>query len=391
MSHTKLMTLCLASLLAAGCATVEVTKVTPQNRDTVAGVRYSLPKPFIQVIPQADDTLLVNVIMLPDSDNTYAIKTSSRWSTYSFQLALNPNSTLSAVEFKQDSSAVGQQLAATAGTASTQLYNMKIANAVATQTAVNTAQTAVDSAQSAYDVAAAQVNADKANGASASQLNTDSATEQMKLAALNDAKAVLSRARSTTQVGSYTATVGTPVATTGPTPTTGSNSGFGPQTWSAPVEYELPDAHGAVLYAVNETLDASGKPVLLLQAAKLDGDPQPTFKVSSVASGPPLLTLSSTVVPKGTGSVTLNFTQAVTSVDQCDLFSAAGTKVTGNAKCVASNGTANNSYGSLTLTLPTSPALSAGAYKLIVGFSYKNAADGSAKSTQASPVTVTIQ
>jgi hypothetical protein len=375
----------------SSCASVTVTKVgkTPKDSQNVSGVRYSLPKPFIQVIPQPDDTILVNVLLLPDSDNTYAIKTSSFMSSYSYQISINQNGTLSAVEFKKDTSIVGQQLATSAANTATQLYNIKTADILANQTAVNNAQANVDAAQSAFDSAAAQVQADISNDVTGNQLNADKATSAVKLAALQDAKAVFARVRTTSQVGNYTAVPGTPISTSNPTPTTGTNSGFGPQTWSGPVEYELPEQYGAVLYAVNEHLNEDGSTTLTLNAAKLEDQAQPEFKVAMLAAMPPTLGPAKQPIAQSASTATFQFTRAVNGIKQCDIFDSGNTKVTGNAKCDFSDNSAKSDHRSITLTLPTQ-RLSPGSYSLSVGFSYMTSPN-MPTSDQAAKVSFTIQ
>jgi hypothetical protein len=142
-------------LVMVGCVDLTVEKVDKNDPKSMKanGVRYSLPKPFIQVIPQKDDTINVSYVLLPDSEHTYAVRSWSFMSNYVYQVTVTQAGLLSAVEFKQDTSTVGQQLAASAAGVATQMYNIKLADQLATQTAVNTAQTAVDSARTAYDQA----------------------------------------------------------------------------------------------------------------------------------------------------------------------------------------------------------------------------------------------
>lgn len=380
MKHLRALIAILIALVLTSCACITVEKV--KDSDATSGIRYSLPKPFIQVVPQADDTILVSVVYLPDKDNTYAIRTKSFMSSYSYQVTVNQNGTLSAFEYKQETSVVGQQVAASAATATTQIANAKTAQLVADQTAVNTAQGSVDSAQSAYDAAAAQVQADLKNGVTGTTLNSDKATMEAKLALLHDAKAVLDRVRSNSQVANFTATTGTPLTTTNPAPTTGASSGFGPQTWSSPVEYELPEKYGAVLYAVDEGVDSEGKPTVHLNAAQLNGESQPEFQVALLAAGPPTLTPANQTISSGSGTAAFKFTQAVYSIDACDIFTASNVKVAG-AKCDFTDKSKTSDHKSMTLTLPTAPQLAVGSYKLSVGFSFQTSPNMSAQPAEA--------
>ncbi|GFO57423.1 hypothetical protein GMSM_44300 [Geomonas sp. Red276] len=353
-----------------GCASIKVTKVTSNDNKT-EGQRYSLPKPIIQVLPQADDTILVNVLMLPDSDNTYAVAASSHLSTYSYQITVNQNGTLAAIEFKQDTSMVGQQLAASAASAATQVSNIRNANQLALQTAVNTAQNNVDTAQAAYDKAVAQATADTNNGVTGTPLQTDLAARDAALAALQDAKAVLIRVRSTAQVGASTATAGTPLAATPLTPTASAAGGFGPQTWTNSSEYELPQALGGVLYVVNETL-TDDIPSITLKAAALKGATQPQFETANLASGVPALQPSSQTVSSTTSSFSVIFSRPVVSVDDCRIFTTSNTNVTSDAKCSFADSSGHD-RSSVTVTMPTKAKLTAGTYNLRVAFSYSPA------------------
>jgi hypothetical protein len=360
-----------AALLAlSGCADVSVQKVTNDNWRTVEGRRYSLPKPYIQILPQGDDTIAVSVLMLPDGDNTYAIAPSSTMSTYVFQITTNQNGTLAAVEFKQDTSGVGQQLAASAATAAAQAYNMQLAQQLAVQTAVNTAQGSVDTAQAAYDKATAQVQADTQNGVPATQLSTDKAAQAAALSALQDAKAVLVRVRGTNQLASATASAGTPATNTNPTATTGSS--FGPQSWTNPIEYELPEGRGGVLYAVNDTRDADGKRNVELLPARIGNQTQGKFDTANLgpASAPTLMPSSQPISPTTT-SASLIFSRPATSIDGWSILTAANGNVTGNAKVAFTDTGPNSDHKSVTLTLPTTPKLAPGTYNVRVAFSYQ--------------------
>src|SRR5258708_40211062 len=90
-----------------GCASIKVTPVTKANASMVKGIHYYLPKPFIQVTPQADGTVVVDVIYLPDKDHEYAIHTSSQLSAFTFQASRDEKGLLSSVEYKASTSIVG--------------------------------------------------------------------------------------------------------------------------------------------------------------------------------------------------------------------------------------------------------------------------------------------
>lgn len=345
--------LCLA---VAGCANLTVTKVTSDNQASVKGQRYSLPKPMIQAVPQADGSIAVDVVYVPDSSNTYAVQTSSYLSSYSFQTAPDQMGSLNAVEFKESTSAVGQQAAASAGAALGQYLTIKASQQVAAQTAVNTAQASVDAAQSALDAATAQQAADQKNGVTAN-LNTDAAAVAQAQAKLQDAQQVLARTRSTAQAVAYTAAAGTPITTTTPTPGT---TGFGPQTWTAPTVYELPEAHGGVLYAIVEgTTD--GKPFVKLVAVNIDGSTQQDFNTAMTALGPPTLGPQNAAFVATGGDAVFTFTRPIAALGAVALLNADKTAVPNAPQASAPD--------SLHVDLPVK-SLKPGSYLLQVSYTY---------------------
>jgi hypothetical protein len=244
--------LLLSILLLAGCANLTVTHVTPGNQATVQGVRYYLPKPFLQVVPKADGTVSVTVIYLPNTSREYAVDTTSLASSYTFQIARDPLGLLSGVEYKADTTAVGQQLAASAQAAAVQSYNLNASQLATVQAQVNAAQSAVDAATSALAVAQAALSSDTANpSTTASQLATDNSNVQQAMARLQAAQDVLRRTQASSQNVANTISTATPVTTSGPTMGTALTA---PNL--TPPLYNLPSKFGAVLFAVNE--DANG-------------------------------------------------------------------------------------------------------------------------------------
>jgi hypothetical protein len=305
------------ALLAAGCAEINVTKVTRSNDEKTKGIRYALPKPILQVSPRPDGTVAVDVVYLPDLNNTYAVDTWGWLSSSTFQVTLDSGGLLSAIEFKQNTSAVGQQVATSAGAGAAQLYNLQAQQNVANQTALNTAQSNVATAKSAADAARAQLGSDtnvlsgttaslaalNANAASSSNaiaaaqaavtaaqtaVNMDSGLLAQALAKYQDAQQTLGQTQTTAQAVAFSATPGAAITPTVPTPGT---TGFGPQTWTTPPGYDLPENHGAILYAINESVSPTGEPMVKLTAAKwrADGKPQEDFSTTDLALGPPFL------------------------------------------------------------------------------------------------------
>src|SRR3712207_4772348 len=60
-----------------GCTDISVSRVDPAKPWETPGMRYALPKPFIQVTSQIEGPPKVEVVYLPDEDATYGIEVSS--------------------------------------------------------------------------------------------------------------------------------------------------------------------------------------------------------------------------------------------------------------------------------------------------------------------------
>ena len=100
-----------AALVASSCgARLTVTKVDPGDT-TTPGVRYALPKPFLRVTPLADGTAEVDVVCLPDGDNTYAIEAHDTLGAHNLRVSVS-GGLLQAVAWSASAAAVGEHLAA---------------------------------------------------------------------------------------------------------------------------------------------------------------------------------------------------------------------------------------------------------------------------------------
>lgn len=310
--------LLLASTLALGaCASVNVTKVDETNSASAKGVRYYLPKPVLQFVPNADGTVSVSVLYLPDASQQYAIDTNSVGSMFAYQVALGPNGLLNAVEFKRDTGTVGQQLATIAGGVAVQAFNMRQAEIVAAQTAVDTAQTALDTAKVNLDAATAKLQAAIAAG----QANTNA--EAIALAEMQSkylaAQQVYDRVKSVERAVAFTATAAAPIAGTALTASTG--DAFKQQPLTQPSAISMPEPYGAVLYAVDEvTKKVGGKdvPTVSLTVVKfgplsggVDQNAQPTFQTIDVV--PPGFGKSVLTFPKS-ANVALHFSREILSI-----------------------------------------------------------------------------
>ncbi len=321
-SHALLIVFAM-SILLVGCADLTVTKVTDINNPTVAGVRYYLPKPYLQVTPQADGTISVDVIYLPDRSHAYAISTSSKLSSYTFQVSRDEKGLLTAIEYKASTTAVGQQLAASAGAAAVQAYNIRAAQQAAVQAQVNTAAAAVDTARANLQAANAALASDQANNVQPSALAADRNAVAQAAAKLQAAQEALQRVQRTAQPVSTSVAIGPAGTTSAPQ----MGTAFGQPTWPAPAVTGLPSKFGPVLFAINDKGSGENEKVSLeavtgnipestpaadneLQRG-VDAKAQPTFETVATALGPPTLSPLSQSVSLAGKKATVSFSRAI--------------------------------------------------------------------------------
>ena len=251
----------LVSSLLSGCSsTLTVTPVPVDKPSSAKGVIYYLPKPFLIATPQADGTVNFDVIYMPDKSHEYAIQPSSSLSAYTFQISRDEKGLLNQVEYKADTSLVGQQLASSAGAAATQWYNVDASQLAANQAQINAAQTALDSANSAAQAASAALAADQANQpTNLTVIAADQNALAQAQAKLPTAEQALQRAKTSSQAAATTASAGTPGTQSGPT----ISSYFQQPTWNPIYPTQLPQRFGPVLYAINDTGEGESESVTL--------------------------------------------------------------------------------------------------------------------------------
>jgi methionine-rich copper-binding protein CopC len=311
------------AFLASGCAHLDVKQVTKSNQDSVEGVRIYLPKPFLVATPQADGTVNFDFVFLPDKSQEYAIQPSEGLASYTFQVSRDEKELLTQVEYKADTTLVGQQLLASAGAGAAQTYNMQAAQSAAAQTQVNTAQAALDTANQAAQAAAAALASDQANQPTNYTLiaNDQSALAQAQ-AKLPVAQAALQRAKTSGQAVATAATATTPIAGSGPT----ISSYIAQPTLNTPYTVNLPNKFGPLLYAINNKI-TGGKEEVTLTAVEseikgtkvvpdaefelnkgVNGKAQPTFQSINAK---PTLSPSTQTVDGDPGTVSLTFSQPI--------------------------------------------------------------------------------
>ncbi|MGC4041933.1 MAG: hypothetical protein QM710_14410 [Flavobacterium sp.] len=91
----------LATFTFMSCTSVKVTKVTKNNSAEVKGVRYALGKPFIQVTPNAtgDGSYGVEIVYLPDENQTYAISSSAFFAKNTMEVSVDENGILKKIDW----------------------------------------------------------------------------------------------------------------------------------------------------------------------------------------------------------------------------------------------------------------------------------------------------
>jgi hypothetical protein len=331
-NYYSLFVVLAAIIFLANCADLKVTKVTNSNNASVKGIRYYLPKPYLQVTPQADGTILVDVIYLPDKSQAYAIDASSQLSSYTFQASRDEKGILTAIEYKASTTAVGQQLAASAGAAAVQAYNVSAAQQTAVQSLVNTAAANVDVSNANLQAAIAALANDKAMGANTTILLSDNNAVAQTQAKLQAAQQALQRVRNSTQVTGTTIASGPLATTTAPT----MGTIFGQQTWTTATVANLPNKFAPVLFAINDTISGEKENVglnairseipgsSLATNAEVEEDvtkeAQHTFETVATALGPPTLFPLAQMVSSSNKKATVSFSRGIDNISTAGIY-----------------------------------------------------------------------
>jgi hypothetical protein len=247
----KPLLIALAGAIAActcGCTTFDVKKVNPDTPAELApqGVKYSLPKPFLQMTPSGDGSVTCNVVYLPDPDNTYAVSAESYMAAHTLELTLDSSGSgiLTKVNFNPDTSAVASQAATSAGNVASAFETAATQRATAEQTKLATAEQAVLQAQ-------ATVEADQAKLDKIIQLNQaganpkiDENQPRIDLAVAEAALRSAQNALANLKFGSGNAGGGGPMPAKAPPP---------PPPGQGKVQPNWVKVYGPVLYSITAT------------------------------------------------------------------------------------------------------------------------------------------
>jgi hypothetical protein len=224
------------ALGGVGCSTVKVVPVTSKKTE---GIRYSLPKPVLQMTRAADGTVNVEFAYLPYSDRTYAVTASSIMAAHNLGVTTD-GGLLKKLNWTGDGSGLaGQVVESASGAIQAHAADAKKkadADETARTTKIAAAEKVVADAELAVALAQSDFRIYSEKGSAAEILKAE--------VALAQANERLARARA--QLADLTAAA--------------SNAG-GAMDTSVRSNKQIP---GAVLYTVNET-DADTGPALKRQ------------------------------------------------------------------------------------------------------------------------------
>jgi len=259
MSMRVLVLIGLVSMSA--CSSLRVHKANSSFNGS--GIRYALPVTMIQVAPQPEGKIDVQVLYLPDSDNTYAIDTECIMSAYAFDVDVDESGFLTRIDFKKNTGAVPQQALASGGVIAAQIANAKNMELVAVQGQVDSALASVDNARKA--VASAQTRVEFLESQQQPDGNALNAAKLEYALAVSDLElktSILERARNTSRTVALSASSVTPLALAAPV--LAANADAGNEQRSTPLS--IPGQLGPVLYVIDEGVDADKKPYVNLRA-----------------------------------------------------------------------------------------------------------------------------
>jgi len=178
-------TVVLLTVLLAGCASVTVTKLSPNSDNiSIQGQRFSLPRPYIQVTPNDDGTVEATIIYLPDPERTYAIDSSSYLATDTLDVTIETGQ-IKIITWTGDSSGVVSEAIKSSANVASEILKAEETKKAAEKSKLDDASKAVDDAQLEFDLAESKLALLKA-AATPNAPNT---------AAIQDAEIALKAAR----------------------------------------------------------------------------------------------------------------------------------------------------------------------------------------------------
>ena len=173
-ARAAVLVLCFAS---SGCWTsLKVSRVRPESRCKVEGVRYSLPIPVLELRRATDGSIEVAVRYLPDASRTYAIHNSSFLAAHDLQVEVRKG-LLESVTWDVDSAGVASSLIEGGGEVGVELLKRETKREEAAEAARKEERDAIAQIEkqvvekrTSLAVALARLQAMRSNGASAEDL-----------------------------------------------------------------------------------------------------------------------------------------------------------------------------------------------------------------------------
>lgn len=236
---SRLSLVCALGVVIAGCSTLSVTKIDPDDTET-KGVRFSLPRPYLLVTPKPDGTIEVKDVYLPDPQATFAADAASYMATHTLDLELSEG-VLTIATWKADTTGVVAQALETGSTVAKTMLEE---------------QAKAEAAGGAERVSAQKAEADAADGLRVAEAVAKANPTPENLAKLAAARVVYenTRARSLSFANAADAQAG---------------------VW------------GPILYAIDDELDAATKKHTVTLTAVEAFDEAPKVQKRFPASKPP--------------------------------------------------------------------------------------------------------
>jgi hypothetical protein len=218
----------IAAASVMGCTRLPVTKVSSSpDVSKIAGIRYSLPRTFLSLVPQMDGTVTADSTFLPDEASTYAVNAFSIASTHSLAVKVD-GGLLKEVDWQPDPTALPAGAIGAASELTKSKLDALTAERKAKQDKIDAAQKGVDDA--VVELATAQKELgrtkdalkglpDNADAATVKAANEAVATAQDKVNAAQDkldvAAEVLKREKGQADALPKATAPGAPKATVG--------------------------------------------------------------------------------------------------------------------------------------------------------------------------------
>lgn len=146
----------LLILVVTGCTSVTVRPVDSASPEV--GIRYSLPKPVLHVTPSFDGSVNVEVIFIPDPENTYAISSYTVLAAHSLEVMVSKG-LLQKMGTVTDTTVVAADFVRAAGAVSGDVLKQEAVATEKRETNIAAARTALDTAETNLDAAEAKLAA----------------------------------------------------------------------------------------------------------------------------------------------------------------------------------------------------------------------------------------